>query len=205
MDPDPGTPPRTRPLPGVPEGLYRVAVSPRLVFPLYFTVAAVLLWRLAGSGAGWLLGSVLVALGVGTVTLLEYLIHRWLLHGRTRTLLVEVHRRHHAYPEDLTFAIIPLPASSVILGSCAALTYGLSRSVPVTTAVGVGLVLGYLFHETSHYRIHHSRPRTFLGRWLAANHNIHHHRHPHRNYGFATSFWDHVLRTYQQSQDSKKG
>jgi len=128
---------------------------------------------------------------------IEYLLHRVLLHGRTRTIFVEVHRRHHANPDDLMFAIIPLPASSLILGTCTAIAYAVSGSAAAATAVGVGLVLGYLFHETSHYRIHHSRPRTFLGRWLAANHHVHHHRHPNRNYGFATSLWDHVLRTYR--------
>jgi sterol desaturase/sphingolipid hydroxylase (fatty acid hydroxylase superfamily) len=183
---------------GVPVGLYRVAVSPWLICPLYLVVLAWLLVSLWRSGLSWGRGGALVVLGAMLVTFLEYLLHRFLLHGvRARVFFVEIHRRHHAFPNELLYAAVPLPTSLLLLGASAAAVYGVSGSREASLAVALGLVVGYLFHELTHYRIHHAKPRTVIGRWLTDNHLLHHHRDPRHNYGFSTSLWDHVLRSYR--------
>jgi hypothetical protein len=66
----------------------------------------------------------------------------------------------------------------------------------------VGVVMascwtGYVFYCLIHHGSHHWN---FRNRWLRRmrRHHLIHHAHPHTNWGFTTSLWDHVFGTAYQ-------
>ena len=138
------------------------------------------------------------AAGIGSWTLVEYLLHRFLGHDR-RTWpnpFATEHTRHHS--EGDYFA----PASKKVIVTAAAL--------PVVTAVatvGLGLQLGaiyavsfvamYVTYEVVHRRAHMHRGRGAYGRYLRRHHFHHHFENPRTNHGVTSPVWDIVFGTWR--------
>lgn len=159
----------------------------------------------AGPSDPRLLGWVMT--GASGWTLLEYLVHRFVLHGLMP--FKRWHDEHHRRPTALIAAPTLLSAAvfaSVLLP--AAWLLG-QRSA---AALGVGLLGGYLSYSLIHHVVH--RPMTacakHLGRpWLHKRRLWHglHHRRMHSThgrqpapaaqgyYGVSSAFWDKVFRT----------
>ena len=124
-------------------------------------------------------------------TLLEYVLHRWLLHRVPP--FRRLHEAHHARPSDLigtpTWLSAPLFAVAWAL-----LAHELSRSAAGGAAVG--LMLGYLAYCLLHDAVHHLRATP--GSWLAhakRRHARHHRRGASSDFGVTTDVWDRVFRT----------
>jgi cyclopropane-fatty-acyl-phospholipid synthase len=142
--------------------------------------------------------------GASSWTLVEYLVHRYVLHGvfpdgpgwlrrLLHTLFDSSHGDHHARPWDgrhvngayasVPFAL-PLAATSLLAPF---------PSVPVFVAT---ILLAYVFEEWIHYSVHFHR---LPGRYFAYIRLHHHYHHSRRGrdtaFGLSSGVWDLPLRT----------
>lgn len=162
-----------------------------LLMPSVAALAMLWLW-LRSPTIDWLSGPGLMAAGLCAWTLLEYLLHRLMLHR------VEPfrgwHLQHHLRPDVpmrtpvLFSAMLILPVVSLPI-----LLYTLNGPA---AAFSLGLLVGHLLQEIVHHRLHmatHPINPWLLERWR--EHAFHHHRNEHVAYGTLTGFWDGVLGT----------
>ena len=153
-------------------------------------LSSLLAWR-APPGL-WSMLSLLVLAGLLSWTLIEYLLHRFVLHGLQP--FKGWHEEHHARPTALICA--PTLLSAVlffILVFLPALELG---NLWAACAVTLGVVSGYLAYAITHHAVHHWRGNS---QWLKKRkhwHALHHAcaAEPGR-YGVSSSFWDRVWGT----------
>ena len=158
------------------------------------SVAALgMLWLWMRAPAFRLLGGlILVVAGLCAWTLLEYLLHRLMLHR------VEPfrgwHLQHHLHP-DVPMRT-PVIFSLMLVLPVAGLPIVLRTAMGPAAAFSFGLLVGHLLQEIVHHRLHMaSCPAS---RWLSARwreHDFHHHRNEHVDFGTLSGFWDRVLQT----------
>ncbi len=133
-------------------------------------------------------------LGLLLFSLIEYAVHRWLLHD-LRSVLTDLHDAHHANPERTSAFLFP---TSFLLLMPA---WFLLRWAHVAEASYflMGLSGGYLYFDTLHHVEHTTRINRIPFRWLKRRWAFHsvHHRIDRCNYGVITPFWDHVFGTHQ--------
>ena len=163
--------------------------------------AAAVLWLgwLACLAPGWparLQWLALFASGMAGWTLLEYLLHRFVLHRVP--VVAPMHDAHHRAPREF-------------IGTPTWLTLGifwLAVFVPVwrawsfTAASGLmaGVMMGFLWYGILHHTVHHGRPRLLAWRLTACTrrHLRHHYSRQPVNFGVTTALWDHVFGTAEQ-------
>jgi sterol desaturase/sphingolipid hydroxylase (fatty acid hydroxylase superfamily) len=136
------------------------------------------------------------ALGLVSWTLIEYALHRFVLHGLKP--FSRWHAEHHRRPAARIYS--PTLVSVILI---AALVYLPARIICgpwPACAVTFGIVAGDFCYAITHHAIHHWDTE---GGWMRGRklwHGLHHAR---RHdlvgragyYGVTTSFWDHVWRT----------
>jgi hypothetical protein len=132
-------------------------------------------------------------LGCLTWGLLEYALHRWILHGPI-TVARRAHMRHHYDSKDL----ISTPIFVIAVGAVG-LWLLLSLLAPRSlTAVFVGgTYAGYNYFAWVHHLQHHHGPllaRVGYFRTLTDRHMVHHGAAT-SNFGISTGLWDRVFRT----------
>ncbi|MEO7938828.1 MAG: sterol desaturase family protein [Burkholderiaceae bacterium] len=132
-----------------------------------------------------------VLAGVVLWTLIEYLLHRWVLHHWQP--FKGLHDAHHAHPSEF----IGTP-SWVSGGLFLALWAALATALPPATAAALsaGLMLGYLIYAIVHDVMHHRRVRH--GSWLhraKLRHARHHSPGAQTDFGVTTGVWDVILGT----------
>ena len=131
----------------------------------------------------------IVLLAVIAWPLIEYVVHRWLMHGPIAAASRE-HLVHHARP-DITFTTPPIAHLFVGLPSWAVLA--LMTSMSIAALLMAGVYAGFVWFRIVH-RVVHFHPRVrFFGHSLRV-HELHHER-PQRLFGVTTSFWDRVFGT----------
>jgi sterol desaturase/sphingolipid hydroxylase (fatty acid hydroxylase superfamily) len=159
-------------------------------YPLAF--AALVIYAFASNPHGWL--SLLSALIVGLVSwsLVEYMLHRYVLHHVTW-----VKKQHDVHHHD-QMALVGTPTWFSMLVFIAFVTMPalLMTTVGIAACFTAGMMLGYLWYVTAHYGMHHwrIRPTGHLGR-LRRRHALHHHFDDLGNFGVTSGFWDHIFRT----------
>ncbi|MBN8440623.1 MAG: sterol desaturase family protein [Thauera sp.] len=169
----------------------RTTVFPQAL-PLAAAVAAGMTLLAATRPHGtWLL---LLPCGLGGLalwTLLEYLLHRFVLHR------VEPFRRwhleHHRTPDQPMRT--PILFSMMLLAGLAAVPLLVIGDQWLATGITLGLIAGHMAQEVTHHTLH--RPGT-RGGWIEARfrqHDRHHHQRPDRAYGTLTAIWDRLLGT----------
>ena len=135
----------------------------------------------------------LVLAGLVAWTLLEYLVHRFILH-RYSSVSRRLHQLHHDHPNDpdserssLSTPLLAFPIGFLLIA-----TAGLE----VGSGIFAGLLLGYLAFIAVHYTMHRwpIGPNSWL--YSAKLRHLTHHRVEKCNFGVTTSFWDIVFRTY---------
>ena len=139
--------------------------------------------------------------GVAVFTLVEYSIHRWLLHD-PRSILFQAHEAHHLDPEKPSAFLFP--ASFLVLMPIWAILAALLR-IPGASFFLCGFSAGYFYYGALHHFEHTSRINQIPFRWLQkrwAAHSVHHHLDD-RNFGVMTSFWDYVFKTHQKHSKRK--
>jgi 4-hydroxysphinganine ceramide fatty acyl 2-hydroxylase len=157
-------------------------------------------WRQAGlsdiAKPAW------VVVGLLVWTLIEYLLHRFLLHHRPQApallaVVEKLHLGHHRDPRDEAKITVPGSASLPIAGSLLALYRLISGSWELAALLLVGSIAGYLYYEWVHFWIHCSDRS---GHWLRqrrANHFFHHFKDQRRCFGVTTPLWDLLLGTHR--------
>jgi sterol desaturase/sphingolipid hydroxylase (fatty acid hydroxylase superfamily) len=152
--------------------------------------------HLSGSATA---AGVSVIVGFLAWSFLEYVLHRWVLHGRP-SMARRGHARHHA---DDT-ALISTPALVVMAAACAMWAI-LSLVFPADVAclLVFGLYAGYNHYALLHH-LQHRRGRAFAClAGLERVHRLHHNQHT-VNYGVTSTLWDRLLGTFQPPHDAGK-
>jgi len=133
--------------------------------------------------------------GLFFFSLIEYVVHRWLLHDR-RSVLFSLHGEHHENPEKTSAFFFP--AGLVLLMSVwLVLTRGLHFQD--ASYFLAGFSAGNFYFDTLHHVEHTTRINQIPFRWLKrkwAFHSVHHGL-DHSNFGVITPFWDYVFGTHQ--------
>ncbi len=142
----------------------------------------------ARPGQGMVLAA-LVAAGFCSWTLIEYLVHRFLMHGvdPIRRWHAEHHRRPAALIGSPTVVSVPLLFGVVFLPLWA------WSDVAHATALTLGIFGGFLLYSATHHAVHHWRPASG---WLQERqrwHALHHRSRYPACYGVSSAFWDHVF------------
>ena len=150
-------------------------------------------WR---NAAEWLLAEVA---GFIVWTLLEYVLHRSVLHNKTH--FAPMHGEHHAAP--LAYLGTPAWVSVSVLCAGFLLPVWWWLGFDVADGLTVGVMLGYWWYGVVHHIIHHwandSSPSYFND--LRAWHMRHHYSPKSGNFGVTTSVWDRVFGTAIRARD----
>lgn len=133
----------------------------------------------------------LVLAGVAGWTLLEYVLHRFVLHGLRP--FSDWHAAHHARPAALICAPTLLSAG-LIAGGVFAPAWMLGTAWQAS-ALTLGVLAGYLAYATTHHAVHHWRGH---GPWLLARKRWHARHHQPRVgtapcFGVTSGVWDRVF------------
>lgn len=129
--------------------------------------------------------------GLVSWTLSEYLLHRYVYHV-VPSFLSEGHALHHESPRALIG--VPWYLTTMIV---VAVFYGVTLLAP-PAPTGIFMAMnwfGYILYCLAHHGSHHFQYRN---EWLKTmkRHHLIHHAHPEYNWGFTTTVWDRVFRTY---------
>ena len=149
--------------------------------------------------APWVVAGGVVIVGFMFYGLLEYVVHRWVLHGPT-SMARRGHAQHHAEPR----ALISTPL--FVIMTVALTIWGLSGLVlpfGVAALLVFGLYAGYnYFALVHHWQHHHGTALTSVAylRRLERLHHLHHHRQV-VNFGISTTIWDRLFGTFQPTSE----
>ncbi len=152
-------------------------------------------------GAWW-------TMGLLAWTLLEYILHRWVLHYQPTSvlgcaILARLHIRHHEVPADQTEVCVPfllsLPLLATIYGTL--LLFGGGTEAALLFVFGVGLMMA--IYDLTHFSTHYMEPSNGLLKALKKNHMLHHYSDHAERFGVTSPFWDHVFGTQGQTARSK--
>ena len=144
-------------------------------------------------------------LGIAAWTLLEYLVHRHILHGRfpdgpslwekfLHRTFDHLHLEHHKRPWDGNHVNGTLKDT----GPFVALFAGLAAFAPIATAPAflAGLVQSYVVEEWVHHSTHFCHFDNAYFRYIKRHHLFHHSpKGANVAYGLSNGFWDIVLDT----------
>lgn len=137
----------------------------------------------------WLQGAALTLAGLAGWTAIEYLLHRFVLHGLAP--FRDWHGEHHQRPMALISA--PTILSAALIATLVFLPALLAGGVYRAGALTLGVLSGYLAFAITHHATHHWRADSA---WLARRkqwHALHHHAAQPACYGVTSAFWDHVF------------
>lgn len=144
--------------------------------------------------AGWL------ALGLLCWSLLEYALHRFVLHWCHRnSILSELQRRshlvHHQEPRNpkliLVHPLVTLPVSAILFGL---LLLALGSFFSASLFL-VGIWLGFVYYEWVHYSVHTSTRKGFFLASQRHKHLSHHFKDERSCFGVTSPLWDWAFRT----------
>jgi sterol desaturase/sphingolipid hydroxylase (fatty acid hydroxylase superfamily) len=140
----------------------------------------------------WVYWSVACAVGVAAWTLIEYVVHRSVLHEIRP--FVEMHDMHHDSPADLVGTPTWMTLSIACFGVLLPLWW--ATGLAVGGGLTAGLTIGYLWFGAVHHAIHHWEPApgSYLFR-AKRRHLIHHYSRQPCNFGVTVGFWDSVFGT----------
>jgi sterol desaturase/sphingolipid hydroxylase (fatty acid hydroxylase superfamily) len=138
----------------------------------------------------WLGSAALVLLGFVGWSIVEYVIHRFVLHGLSP--FCQWHAEHHARPLALISA--PTVLSGALIATLVFLPAYLLGGRWAAMALTLGVLAGYLAYAAAHHATHHWQPASKWSRQRKLWHALHH-RHAQEGccYGVSTDLWDHVF------------
>jgi sterol desaturase/sphingolipid hydroxylase (fatty acid hydroxylase superfamily) len=158
-------------------------------FAIYAVAVAILTIALPvfAPRAQWPILAMLAVLGAAAWTLIEYALHRFVLHG------LEPFRGWHTAHHDRPTALMATPTllSTSLIASLVFLPALWAAGFWRASALTLGVTAGYLAYALLHHATHHWRSR---GPWMARRKRWHaRHHHMAACYGVSSSFWDRVF------------
>ncbi|KAK4399432.1 Dihydroceramide fatty acyl 2-hydroxylase FAH1 [Sesamum angolense] len=151
--------------------------------------------------------AMMTAFGVFAWTLIEYTLHRFLFHIKTKsywgnTIHYLLHGCHHKHPMDGLRLVFPPAATAVLLFPF----WNLIKliSTPTTAPAVFGGLLGYVMYDVTHYYVHHGQPTSGVPKSLKKYHLNHHFRVQNKGFGITSSLWDRVFGTLPPSKLAEK-
>ncbi len=138
-------------------------------------------------------------IGLGSWTIIEYALHRFVLHG------LEPFRRWHAEHHQRPTALICTPTlmSAALIATLVFLPALALGTLWSACALTLGVLAGYLTYSITHHATHHWRADNA---WLRQRKRWHaqHHRaeQPDCCYGVTSAFWDRVFGSSRPPQVS---
>lgn len=134
--------------------------------------------------------------GALTWSLLEYVIHRFLGHGRAakKNPFGVEHTAHHSRGHYFAPTWKKALAAALFMALVAPLAV-LVMGLELGLAYAVGLVGFYCAYEVLHRRLHVSEGVGPFGRWARRHHFYHHFHDPSVNHGVTSPLWDVVFGT----------
>lgn len=166
-------------------GIYGVAIFALLMFLI-----------LSGERIGTLQMIGFSLAGLVLWTFLEYVLHRFVLHGIQPSK--SWHAQHHLRPRALIFA--PTILSVTLIGLLIFAPAFVMSSAVRATSLTVGLLVGYFGYAMTHHAIHHWSTKI---RWLRTRKRVHAQHHLENlpiYYGVTSMFWDRVFGTRRKSE-----
>lgn len=138
----------------------------------------------------------LLVAGVIGFTLVEYVFHRWVLHG---PLWSSYHERHHQHPAE--YVIFPWWYTSVLLLTAGVIIAAVLR---LRFQVFIGFEIGLLWFFMWHHVLHHwdLRKHPLLTRY-SQWHELHHKDLP-ANYGITHPVWDWMFGSFMSTDDGRR-
>ena len=162
------------------------------VYPVAITGLAVYaIWTAAEGGwASWL-GAFIT--GAAAWTLVEYLLHRFVLHHVP--YIREMHEAHH--DDQLALIGTPIWISLAVMVVVVLIPLSFVAERPIAIGLASGLMLGHFWYGSVHHILHHWNLKQggYFYR-LKRRHMLHHHFDEMGNFGVTNSFWDVVFGTY---------
>lgn len=145
---------------------------------------------------GWLL------LGAFTWTLMEYLLHRFVLHWDARTrvgkaLMARLHTNHHHVPTDETQVCIPFILAVPLWFGIYQGLRDLGGGAEATSLFVGGLAILSSVYDIVHFASHYGKTPNHLMAVLRRNHMYHHHGDARLRFGVTSPLWDHVFGTWR--------
>jgi sterol desaturase/sphingolipid hydroxylase (fatty acid hydroxylase superfamily) len=148
-----------------------------------------------GGAHAALVWGIACAAGLATYSLLEYTLHRHVLH-RVQPFR-RMHDMHHRKPAALVGT--PTWLSAAIILAFIFLPFWWQAGLNVACGLTFGLIVSYLWYVLMHHAVHRwpSRPGSWLHR--ARRRHGHHHRSSEPcNFGVTTAAWDHLFGTARE-------
>lgn len=168
-------------------------------FAVYFlAVIALFIYLTMHTTRPWL-AAVLVIFGLMSWTLLEYGLHRFVLHHLSP--FKQWHAEHHLRPKAFicTSTFVSMGALFILIDMPL-----LFLTTPfIANAYTLGLLIGYLSYAVTHHAIHHWQTKNI---WLLnriKSHGLHHALSRNAHFGVTTDFWDKVFSIGTQPNESK--
>nr|XP_027089116.1 dihydroceramide fatty acyl 2-hydroxylase FAH1-like [Coffea arabica] len=150
-----------------------------------------------------------VVTGIGVWTLLEYTLHRFLFHIKTKsywgnTIHYLLHGCHHKHPMDGLRLVFPPAATAVLCLPVFLQLFKLISTPSTAPALFGGGLLGYVMYDVTHYYLHHGQPTSEVPKNLKKYHLNHHFRIQNKGFGITSSLWDKVFGTLPTSMPAEK-
>jgi sterol desaturase/sphingolipid hydroxylase (fatty acid hydroxylase superfamily) len=162
------------------------------VYAVVVLVLAVSLLAL-GPASRWVSIALTALAGLAIWTLVEYAMHRFVLHGMEP--FQSWHAKHHERPTALISA--PTILSATLIAFLVFLPALMFAGPRYACALTLGLTIGYFVYAVTHHATHHWRADNA---WLKRRKSWHARHHHARGsaagcFGVSSSFWDRVFRS----------
>lgn len=153
--------------------------------------------------------------GMFFFTLLEYFLHRFIFHSEKwlpnnkiiRYLHYVLHGIHHTLPNDPDRLVYPPLLFAITLVILVYVIYDPLVTIEnqaIKTFFKIGVLIGYLMYDLTHYALHHVDTRKSKGSYfhrLQKYHNQHHFGGEEAGFGVSSKFWDIVFGTGFKNPD----
>ena len=162
-----------------------------VVYPVAITgLAAYAIWQ--GPPGGWSVWLGAFVTGVAAWTLVEYVLHRFVLHHVP--FIKDMHDAHH--DDQMALIGTPIWISLAIMVVFVLIPLSLLTEQHIAIGLACGLMLGHFWYGGVHHLLHHwnIQPGTYFYR-LKRRHMLHHHFDEMGNFGVTSGFWDVVFGT----------
>jgi len=154
-------------------------------------------------------GGALFSAGLLSWGLVEYAVHRWVLHRIPRAQGFNLpgnltHLKHHDDPQSLQRLNVQLSESLPICLVYFLAAWAISGNWQAATYLFTGLMAGYFFYEYLDFQAHHGTSRNRLVRYLRKYHNQHHHFDATVRYGVTSPLFDYLFGTFDLPKKARR-